>query len=63
MTKAHRQMLCNAFSMYADKISTLSAWGGEDADVSDPYGGTLLDYQKCRDQIARLLQKGWEKHL
>ena len=63
MTKAHRQMLCNAFSMYADKISTLSAWGGEDTDVSDPYGGTLLDYQRCRDQIARLLQKGWERHL
>lgn len=61
MTHSHKESLLSAVPSGKDKTMTLAEWAGETEDVSDPYGGTITDYQSCRDQIKTLLEKGWEK--
>lgn len=46
MTRNHAETLIAAFPEYADKIFSFPA------DISDPYGGNLDVYRKCRDEIT-----------
>ena len=34
---------------------------GEYGDVTDPYGGTLMDYEECYIELARLVKKAMYK--
>lgn len=63
MTKSHAQMVELYFPQYKDKVCTLSEWAEEDADVPDPYGGSIEKYRSCRDEIKRLITKGRSIHL
>ena len=38
-------------------VFALRAYIGADDDVFDPYGGTLEDYQKCYEQLSRMLDR------
>ncbi|OLG02986.1 Low molecular weight protein tyrosine phosphatase [Bacillus paralicheniformis] len=41
-----------------DKIYTLKEYvKGESGDIIDPFGGSLSDYQKTRDELEQLLKK------
>lgn len=38
MTKDHKSVLLRQFPFEEGKIKTISEWGGQDGDVTDPYG-------------------------
>ena len=42
----------NAMTVY-----TIKEFAGEIGDVVDPYGGTLIDYDECYTELARLVKK------
>ena len=46
MTSSHAMALKAAFPEYADKIRLLSR-----RDISDPFGGTLADYERAAGEI------------
>lgn len=55
MTKAHKEMLVHAVPSAADKVMTVAEWSGRGGDISDPYGGNLDDYRRCRDEIKEMI--------
>ena len=50
MTAGHAMALRAAFPDYADKIRLLSR-----RDISDPFGGTLADYERAADEIEEAI--------
>jgi protein-tyrosine phosphatase len=40
-----------------EHIYTIKEFIGESGDVTDPYGGTLMDYEDCYIELARLVKK------
>jgi protein arginine phosphatase len=40
-----------------DNVYTIKEFVGEAGDVTDPYGGTLIDYEECFVELARLVKK------
>ena len=47
------------YSEYKNPVNVfaLRAYIGADDDVYDPYGGTLEDYQRCYEQLNRMLDR------
>ena len=41
----------------AKAVYTIKEYAGENGDVIDPYGGTLIDYEECYIELARLVKK------
>lgn len=42
-------------------IVTLSEYTGEQEDIQDPYGGSIVEYETCYRTIARLVKKVAER--
>lgn len=61
MTASHKRQLTAAFPAAAPKVFALGDFAGLPGDVSDPYGGTVAEYQQCAAQIGDLIDKAWEK--
>lgn len=61
MTRSHKDAVIAAVPQAADKVFTLAEFAGEVRDVSDPFGGSDAIYENCAAEIARLLDKAWEK--
>lgn len=40
-----------------ESVYTLKEFSGEIGDVKDPYGGTLLDYEDCFNELVVLIKK------
>jgi protein arginine phosphatase len=40
-----------------DNLYTIKEFVGELGDVTDPYGGTLVDYEDCYVELSRLMKK------
>ncbi len=38
-------------------VCTLAALAGEERDLTDPYGGNLMDYERCFQEISRMIKK------
>lgn len=38
-------------------VYTLKEYVGEDGEIVDPYGGDLMDYEKCYAELYRLVKK------
>jgi protein-tyrosine-phosphatase len=47
MTSGHRDVLLDAYPELADRVHTLLSILDSEADVHDPYGGDLAEYQAC----------------
>ena len=44
--------------IYPDvKCRTLAELSGEEGDCRDPYGGTVMDYEECFNEIGRRIRK------
>jgi len=56
MTEKQKNSVIEQFQ-YTDNVYTIKEFVGETGDVSDPYGGTLLDYEECYVELARLVKK------
>jgi len=56
MTEKQKMSIMELFE-YTDNVYTIKEFVGETGDVTDPYGGTLLDYEECYVELARLVKK------
>ena len=56
MTEKQKQSVIDKFSI-EDNVYTIKEFVGESGDVTDPYGGTLIDYEECYVELARLVKK------
>lgn len=57
MTEKNKQDLLYMYPEYTSKVQTFAEFIGEQADISDPYGMDLLEYQKVAEQIKRYMDK------
>lgn len=56
MTAAHKKKILESYPR-AKAVYTIKEYAGEIGDVVDPYGGTLIDYEECYIELARLVKK------
>lgn len=56
MTNAHKNKIKDMFPN-AKNIYTITEYAGETGDVIDPYGGSLVEYEECYIELARLVKK------
>jgi protein-tyrosine-phosphatase len=56
MTEKQKNNVIEMFQ-YSDNVYTIKEFVGESGDVTDPYGGTLIDYEECYVELARLVKK------
>ena len=56
MTQSQKNNIIEDFG-HQENVFTLRGVVGEEGDVTDPYGGDLIDYENCFAQLARLVKK------
>lgn len=56
MTDRQKRQVSEKFTVKAE-IHTIKEFNGETGDVKDPYGGTLIDYEECYNELLRLIKK------
>ena len=61
MTNNHREGLCVEFPKAARKVMLLSRLAGPGYDIEDPAGQSENDYAVCANDIARILERGFER--
>ncbi len=61
MTRSHRDALVAEFPECRPKLHLMSELKDRVFDVSDPYGGTLAEYQETAAQLEELIASGYEK--
>lgn len=60
MTANQQKKVIDTYEL-ANNIYSIKEFAGENGDVIDPYGGTLIDYEECFVEIARLVKKTFYK--
>jgi protein-tyrosine phosphatase len=55
MTLAHEYRLIQLYPEYSSKLRYLGAWGEEERDIEDPWGGSLESYRRSAQAISELL--------
>lgn len=61
MTQNHRDALAAEFPQHKNKIHLMSEIDGRVYDISDPYGGTLPEYQLCAQKLEEMIERGYER--
>ncbi|MFV0343991.1 MAG: low molecular weight protein arginine phosphatase [Anaerocolumna sp.] len=56
MTEKQKRSIIESYND-TDNVYTIKEFVGESGDVTDPYGGTLIDYEECFIELARLVKK------
>ena len=56
MTDKQKMQVCEKFGLL-ENIFTIKEFNGEEGEVKDPYGGTLVDYEECYNELLRLIKK------
>lgn len=56
MTDSHKRKIMDTYPN-AKNVYTIKEYAGENGDVMDPYGGSLVDYEECYIELARLVKK------
>ena len=56
MTEAQKIQVLENFTV-EDNLYTIKEYVGEFGDVYDPYGKTLVEYEECYIELARLVKK------
>lgn len=56
MTEQHKKNVLESYEN-AKNVYTINEFVGESGEVSDPYGGTLIDYEDCYAQLSLLIKK------
>lgn len=60
MEKYHKESIVSIYAGAMDKVFTLKEFvNGEktEQDIADPFGKSIEEYRKCRDEINELLNK------
>ncbi|MFW6115870.1 MAG: low molecular weight protein arginine phosphatase [Chloroflexota bacterium] len=61
MTQNHAEALSAAFPDHAHKVHLLSEMVGKTYNISDPYGGTRLEYARAAQELEQLIDAGYER--
>lgn len=61
MERGQKESLRAEFPELAKRIFSLSEMVDQDADVNDPYGGTLAEYEEAAAIIEHYLSEGFDK--
>jgi protein-tyrosine phosphatase len=61
MTRNHAEALSVAFPDQSDKLYLLSDMVRETYDISDPYGGTRLEYSSVAQELEQLIDAGYDR--
>lgn len=61
MERGQKESLRAEFPELAKRIFSLSEMVDQDADVDDPYGGTLAEYEEAAAIIEHYLSEGFDK--
>lgn len=56
MTPSQKAVIQRDFG-FPEQVFTLKEFAGEEGEVTDPYGGDLIDYEACFAELARLVKK------
>lgn len=56
MTLSQKKKIMEDYNI-SENVYTLKEYAGESGDVSDPYGGSLLEYEECFGELVRLVKK------
>lgn len=56
MTFSQKIKIIEAYGIN-ESIYTIKEFADEEGDVQDPYGGDLVDYEKCYGELYRLVKK------
>ncbi|HZK54616.1 MAG TPA: hypothetical protein VFC84_10530 [Desulfosporosinus sp.] len=57
MTQAQDEALNRLFPLHVDKTRSLGAWGDQQKDVIDPWGGSHEVYRQTAYEIGQLLSQ------
>lgn len=63
MEEAHRRSIFYMAPEVLSKVYLLTEMAGGHADVADPFGGTMAEYEETADELAALIDKGLPKIL
>jgi len=63
MTRTHRESLQAEFPEAASKIYLLSEMVGKTYDIADPYSGSLQYYAYCAEDLAAIIDEGYQRIL
>jgi len=55
MSAVHRGRIAASFPEARGKLAVLGDYAGLKGDVDDPFGGTPEDYDRCAEQLSRLV--------
>ena len=62
MSKFHKEILINKYPNIREKVFLLNEYAFNDIrEISDPYGGSLEDYERARDHICKAVEQIVEK--
>ena len=61
MEKGQREALIYEFRRYAEKIKLITDFCGPAYDIDDPQGLGIQQYEKCLEEIARVLSSAFIK--
>ena len=56
MTDKQKKQAQEKFEL-EENVFTIKEFNGEEGEVKDPYGGTLVDYEECYNELLRLIKK------
>ena len=56
MTDKQKKQTLDKYEIEND-IFSIKEFNGEEGEVKDPYGGTLVDYEECYNELLRLIKK------
>lgn len=56
MTDKQKKQTLDKYKIEND-IFSIKEFNGEEGEVKDPYGGTLVDYEECYNELLRLIKK------
>jgi len=61
MAQSHVEVLETIFPAHAHKVHLLSEMTGQKYSVSDPYGGSRLEYAYIAQELEQLIDGGYER--
>jgi protein-tyrosine-phosphatase len=61
MEEGHVEALTIEFPQEAHKIYPITSMAGATYSVQDPYGGSLIEYQRMAAELAGLIDRGFDR--
>jgi len=63
MSAGYKEAIEFEFPESRGKTYLLSEMVGQSHDIADPYGGPLVGYRRCAEELERLIEEGYSRIL